>query len=229
MVSFTHKWNSVCVCRRSADYSYVSYWQSILLASQEKQLLKKVNGSFEEPLLYHWSTLAVKTSRKGIKEILASDLQSKVQSKLRNWVVSRSDFKRAWVPPRSCFLKHLHIDSLHNSSWAYKNSVWMGTLECAGLHDFLRVTRQFNNTNRNIGFLMSIVSIRTILLRTTETKGLAFKIQNLKGKQHFFGKVQMYFIRLCHYSQSLVVNKWDFCPESHTSGLQCLWLYSSSQ
>lgn len=83
----------------------------------------------------------------------------------------------------------------------------MGTLECAGLHDFLRVTWQFNNTNRNIGFLMSIVSIRTILLRTTETKGLAFKIQNLKGKQHFFGKVQMYFIRLCHCSQSLVVNK----------------------
>lgn len=54
---------------------------------------------------------------------------------------------------------------------------------------------------------MSIVSIRTILLRATEAKGLAFKIYDLKRKLHFFGKVQMYFIQLCCYSQSSVVNK----------------------
>lgn len=54
---------------------------------------------------------------------------------------------------------------------------------------------------------MSIVSIRTILLRATETKGLAFKIYDLKRKLHFFGKVQMCFIQLCCCSQSLVVNK----------------------
>lgn len=69
------------------------------------------------------------------------------------------------------------------------------------------VTWQHNNRNRNVGFLMSIVSIRTIPLRATETKGLAFKIYDLKRKLHFFGKVQMYFIQLCCYSQSLVVNK----------------------
>lgn len=80
-----------------------------------------------------------------------------------------------------------------------------------------------------MGFLMSIVSIRTILLRATETKGLAFKIYDLKRKLHFFGKVQMYFIQLCCYSQNLVVNKshiWVALPVTVFILTRNYWLHN---
>lgn len=140
----------------------------------------------------------------------------------------RSDFKRSWILSGSCFLTCLHIGTLHILNRVCKNTAWMGTLKCGGLCDSLIVTWQFKNRNRNTGFLQPIVSIRTILLRATKTKGLAFKIYYLKGKLHFFGQVQMYFIQFFCYFQSLVVNKYDFYPGSHTSGLQCLQLFSSS-
>lgn len=140
----------------------------------------------------------------------------------------RSDFKRSWIPSRSRFPKCLHVSTLHILNWECKNTARLGTLDCGGLRDFLVVPWQSNNRSRSTGVLMSIVSIRTILLKATESKALAFKIYDLKGKLHFFGKVQMYFIQLCCYTQSLVVNKYDFDPGSHTSGLQCLWLFSSS-
>lgn len=216
---FTSAIMSVCAWGALAKALWVTL--GVFLASQERQLLNKVNWSFGEFLLHRWSIPPVMTSGEVVRRNTHKwpPEQGTPVEKLSSL---RSDFKRSWIPSRSCFLKCLYIGTLCFLNWVCKNTAWMGTLTCGGLHDFLVVTWQFKNRNRNIGFLMSIVSIRTILLRATETKGLAFKIHDLKGKLHFFGKVQMYFIRLCCYSQSLVVNKYDFYAGSHTSGLQCL-------
>ena len=213
---FTSAIVSVCAWRALTKAMWVTV--GVFLASRGRQLLNKVNWSFGESLLHHWSIPPVKTSG----EVVRGNTHKRPPEQgtpVEKLSRSTSDFKRCWIPSRRCFLQCLHISTLHILNWACKNTAWMGTLKCGGLRDFLVVTWQCNNRNRNTGFLMSIVSIRTILLRATETKGLAFKIYDLKGQLHFFGKVQMYFIRLCCYSQSLVVNKYFFYPGSHTSGL----------
>lgn len=106
---------------------------AVFPASWERQLLNKVNWYFGRFCCTKYSTSGESWRSDRRKYKWPPEQGTAVE----NLSCLRCDFKRSWIPSRSCFLKHLHVSTLHILKWACKTPAWMGTLQCGGLHDSL--------------------------------------------------------------------------------------------